>query len=61
MALARQPWAGGAIQARDGFKYAFENDADFASVGMHDFQIRENAIIANTVLNDLRRSRPWRA
>lgn len=41
----QKPWiafkvlAGGAIQPRDGFKYAFESGADFLCVGMFDFQI----------------------
>jgi len=50
----------GAIHPRDGFKYAFANGADFACVGMLDFQVRENAIIANKVLSNLDRPRPWR-
>ena len=33
---------------------------DFACVGMLDFQVRENAVIANTILTDLTRPRPWR-
>jgi hypothetical protein len=34
--------AAGAIQPSDGFQYG----ADFARVGMCDFQVRENALIA---------------
>jgi hypothetical protein len=54
--------AAGAIAPSDGFKYAFENGADFINVGMFDFQIREDAIIARSVLEDVLRkgrSRPW--
>ncbi len=54
--------AAGAIHPREGFQYAFENGADFVCVGMFDFQVRENAIIArDTVARTQSRPRPWRA
>ncbi|MCU0913659.1 MAG: twin-arginine translocation signal domain-containing protein [Planctomycetes bacterium] len=63
-----QPWVGfkvlaaGAIHPRDGFQFAFEAGADFLCVGMFDFQVRENALIAQKVLaGEIKRSRPWRA
>lgn len=52
--------AGGAIHPQDGFRYAFENGADFICVGMFDFQVVEDVNIAIDVLNsDLKRERKW--
>jgi len=63
-----KPWiafkvlAAGAYLPRDGFRYAFQNGADFIAVGMFDFQIRENCELLHTVLRETRsRERPWRA
>jgi len=58
--IAYKVLAAGAIKPEDGIKYAFENGADFACVGMFDFQIIENSNITCDILNSgLRRERKW--
>jgi len=60
--IAFKVLAAGAIHPRDGFRFAFENGADFANVGMFDFQVREDAILARDIIADIRskgRTRPW--
>jgi hypothetical protein len=68
MATVKKPWiafkvlAAGAIHPRDGFRFAFENGADFLNVGMFDFQIREDAILARELLSEIAktgRKRHW--
>jgi uncharacterized membrane protein YphA (DoxX/SURF4 family) len=60
--IAYKVLAAGAIKPEEGFKHAFASGADFACVGMFDFQVVENANIAYTVLNsDLKRERQWYA
>ena len=63
-----EPWiafktlAAGAIHPDVGFRYAFQNGADFICVGMYDFQLVDDTNIALTALSeDLKRQRPWRA
>jgi hypothetical protein len=52
--------AAGAIKPADGFRYAFENGADFICVGMFDYQIIEDVNLVNEILNgSLNRTRPW--
>lgn len=60
--IAFKVLAAGAIHPRDGFKFAFENGADFVNVGMFDFQIREDAIITRDIVDEITRKgrpRPW--
>jgi hypothetical protein len=65
MSRKKQPWiafkvlAAGAIAPESGFKYAFENGADFLAVGMFDWEIDENVKIAREILNDVKRTRLW--
>jgi len=63
-----RPWiaykvlAAGAISPLDGFRYSFQSGADFACVGMFDFQVIDNANTAQKVLAGfLPRKRPWMA
>jgi hypothetical protein len=65
-----QPWiaykvlAAGSIEPKDGFRYAFEQGADFICVGMYDFQVVTDANIALDVLGNrqkLARRRRWYA
>lgn len=63
-----RPWiaykvlAAGAISVWDGFRYAFESGADFALVGMFDFQVEEDVSITRQILaSRLSRSRAWMA
>ncbi|UCF17018.1 MAG: hypothetical protein JSW59_06065 [Phycisphaerales bacterium] len=62
------PWiafkilAAGAIHPRKSFRWVFENGADFACVGMFDFQVIEDSLIAQDVFSrKINRQRPWRA
>jgi hypothetical protein len=66
MKAVKRPWlaykvlAAGAIHPRAGFRHAFSNGADFAVVGMFDFQIEENVkILHESLLQTQQRERPW--
>ena len=54
--------AAGAIHPKDGFKWAFDNGADFICVGMFDFQVVEDVNICIDTLQNLQnRTRAWYA
>lgn len=56
--IAYKVLAAGAIKPEDGFRYTFEGGADFACVGMFDFQVVENANITfNIFSSDIKRDR----
>jgi uncharacterized membrane protein YphA (DoxX/SURF4 family) len=66
MKQVNKPWfafkvlAAGAIEPKDGFRYAFENGADFICVGMFDFQVIDNVNTATEILGSLKnRERKW--
>ena len=64
-----KPWiafktlAAGAVHPKQGFRYAFENGADFICVGMFDYQIVEDANILTGILDSSKfnRKREWMA
>ncbi len=52
--------AAGAITPEDGFKWAFENGADFVCVGMFDFQVVDDVNVTMATLKNLPdRKRAW--
>ncbi len=62
-----KPWfafkvmAAGAIPPQDAFQYAFDSGADHILAGMFDFEIAEDVRIVKNVLNNVKRTRPWRS
>lgn len=66
MKTVDKPWiafktlAAGAVRPEDGFKYAFENGADFACVGMFDYQVVDDCnILTDTLKNIPSRTRKF--
>jgi len=63
-----KPWiafktlAAGAIGPESGFRYAFENGADFVCVGMFDFQVEEDVALVRRIVPEVQnRARAWMA
>ncbi len=68
MSEVQKPWiafkilAAGAIRPESGFRYAFENGADFICVGMFDFQVEQNTALAAKIYRETQnRDRAWMA
>jgi hypothetical protein len=68
MKTVERPWiafkvlGAGVVKPRDGFHLALKMGADFLTVGMFDFQIKEDVrIVAELLAGDLQRRRPWRS
>ena len=66
MNSVKKPWiaykvlGAGAIHPKEGFRYAYENGADFICAGMFDFQITEDVVIARQILSETsNRERAW--
>jgi hypothetical protein len=60
--IAFKTMAAGAIHPKDGFRFAFENGADFICAGMYDFQMVEDVNVACDILrSEIKRERPWYA
>jgi hypothetical protein len=51
--------AAGSITPEEGFRWAFENGAEFICVGMFDFQVVENVNTTINVLNNLSNRKRW--
>lgn len=67
-----EPWiafktlAAGAIDPKEGLRFAFGSGADFVCLGMYDFQIVDDVNLLHEVFAEIRegklkRERPWRA
>jgi hypothetical protein len=68
MRALKRPWiaykvlAAGAIRPEAGFRYAFENGADFLCVGMFDFQVAQDVKVTCDMVRVFKdRERPWMA
>ena len=69
MKTVRQPWIGFKVlgagrekQLQEGLSHAFQRGADFITVGMFDWQVRDDTALVQEILaKDIQRQRPWRS
>jgi hypothetical protein len=68
MKTVERPWiafkvlGAGVVKPRDGFSLALSMGADFLTVGMFDFQVKEDVkIVTELLAGKLERQRPWRS
>ena len=68
MKTVKKPWiafkvlGAGRDKPKEGFIHAFEKGADFITVGMFDWQVRDDvAMVKEILVNGIERERPWRA
>ena len=69
MKTVRQPWiafkvlgAGREEKVQEGFSHAFQRGADFITVGMFDWQVRDDtALVQEMLAKGIQRQRPWRS
>jgi len=68
MQTVKRPWiafkvlGAGVKLPEEGFKYAFDNGADFICAGMYDFQVKEDVVLAKKAIAAAKaRSRTWTA
>jgi len=66
MNKVKVPWiafkvlAAGAISPTSGFKFAFQEGADFIAVGMCDFHVEDNVkVVKSLFARGIKRERPW--
>jgi len=66
MRSVKAPWiafkvlGAGVIPPEEGFRFAFENGADFLCVGMFDFQVDQDAeLVKRAIAGAKNRRRPW--
>lgn len=66
MSTVKKPWiafkvlGAGRMKPPDGFNLAFKMGADFVSVGMYDFQVKEDVVLVKEIVTShVQRNRSW--